>query len=152
VFILLLVGTFVLAFLVSAAVAWAFAKPIEIVLNRFMRSEISAATSRYLRFAMVVAGVCAGTRIRPLEEYIAAPSAADKEAIRAKLTEELWALELYRSMASTLQIIVWLLLLFAILALVAWLVVRKKIQPKKLQAVEETPHLRHTKGHFTRMR
>jgi hypothetical protein len=105
-------------------VAWLFAKPIDGILHRFLGDRISATLSKYLRFATVVVGISAGTRVRPLEEYIAAPS-YNKADLRAALTQEFWALELYRTFVATLQGIALMFFVVAVVAIIALVIVRK---------------------------
>jgi hypothetical protein len=123
-FVELLVASFVLALVMSATVAWLFAKPIDGILHRFLGDGISATLSKYLRFATVVVGISAGTRVRPLEEYIAAPS-YNKANLRAALTQEFWALELYRTFVETLQGIALMFFVVAVVAIIALVIVRK---------------------------
>ena len=123
-FVALLAASFVLALIMSATVAWLFAKPIDGILHRFVGDRISATLSKYLRFATVVVGISAGTRVRPLEEYIAAPS-YNKAELRAALTQEFWALELYRTFVATLQGIALMFFVVAVVAIIALVMVRK---------------------------
>jgi hypothetical protein len=123
-FVALLAASFVLALIMSATVAWLFAKPIDGILHRFVGDRISATLSKYLRFATVVVGISAGTRVRPLEEYIAAPS-YNKADLRAALTQEFWALELYRTFVATLQGIALMFFVVAVVAIIALVIVRK---------------------------
>jgi hypothetical protein len=124
-FVVLLVASFVLALVMSATVAWLFAKPIDGILHRFVEDRISTTLSKYLRFAIVVVGISAGTRVRPLEEYIAAPS-YNKADLRAALTQEYWALELYRTFVETLQGIALMFFVVAVVGIIAFVIVRKK--------------------------
>jgi hypothetical protein len=71
-----------------------------------------------------VVGISAGTRVRPLEEYIAAPS-YNKAELRAALTQEFWALELYRTFVATLQGIALMFFVVAVVAIIALVIVRK---------------------------
>ena len=76
-------------------------------------------------------GISGGTRVKPLQEYI---SAADynKAAMLAALTQEFWALELYRTVIGALEGVAGLLLICIFLALIAPLVLRMlKIEPPK---------------------
>jgi len=123
-FVALLAASFVLALIMSATVAWLFGRPIDGILHRFVGDRISATLSKYLRFATVVVGISAGTRVRPLEEYIAAPS-YNKAELRAALTQEFWALELYRTFVATLQGIALMFFVVAVVAIIALVIVRK---------------------------
>jgi hypothetical protein len=123
-FVVLLVASFVLALALSVTVTWLFAKPMDGILHRFVGDTISASLSKYLRFAIVVVGISAGTRVRPLEEYLAAP-AYNKEALAATLTQEYWALELYRTFVDTLQGMAVIFFVLAVVAIIAFAIVRK---------------------------
>jgi sensor histidine kinase regulating citrate/malate metabolism len=119
----LLVVTFLVALTVSIVVAAVFAKPIKRILNRIIPDEISSAWSRYLTFAILVVGVSAGVRIYDLEKYIT-PLRNDKDAKIIELTNDRWVLELYRTVIETLHGIAWMLLVFFLVALVAYVIVR----------------------------
>lgn len=122
-FFTLLLVTLVLAIFTAAIVARAFAKPIESILRRIVADDISYAWQRYLQFAIVVVGVSAGVRINDLERYITPPQWV-KDAQIIQLTNERWALELYRTIIETLQGIAWMLLVFFAFALIAYVIVR----------------------------
>ena len=119
----LLLITFVVAAGVSLAVAWLFARPIASILNRLVADQISHAWVRYMNFAMLVVGVSSGVRIYELEKYIS-PARFDKEARVLELTRDRWILELYRTVIEALQGIAWLLLVFFVFALIAYVIVR----------------------------
>ncbi|TJZ72072.1 hypothetical protein [Chitiniphilus eburneus] len=122
-FLTLLLVTLVVATVVSLLVALAFSKPIDSILKRIIADEISVAWLKYLKFAILVVGVSAGVRIYELEKYIT-PARWDKEARVVSLTTERWVLELYRTVIEALQGIAWLLLVFFIFALIAYVIVR----------------------------
>ena len=122
-FITLLAVTLVLSFVVAALVAKAFAGPIDSILKRIIADAISSAWLKYLKFAILVVGISAGVRIYELEKYIT-PQRWDKESKIVELTNERWILELYRTVIETLQGIAWLLLVFFVFALIAYVIVR----------------------------
>lgn len=122
-FLTLLLVTFVLALAVSVMVAKSFSTPINNILKRIVTDAISVAWLQYLKFAIVVVGVSAGVRIYELEKYIT-PQTWDKETRIIELTNERWILELYRTVIETLQGIAWLLLVFFVFALIAYVIVR----------------------------
>jgi hypothetical protein len=76
-----------------------------------------------MKFAILVVGISAGVRIYHVEKYIT-PVRADKAAAIAELTFERWVLELYRTVIETLQGIAWMLLVFFVFALIAYVIVR----------------------------
>jgi len=65
-FLLLLFATFAVALGVSFAVMWLFTKPIDNVLRRIIADEISAAWSKYMKFAILVVGVSSGVQLHVL--------------------------------------------------------------------------------------
>lgn len=122
-FLALLSVTLLIALLVSLLVTSAFSGPIDRILKRIIADEISSAWLKYLRFAILVVGVSAGVRIYELEKYIS-PARWDKDAKILALTGERWVLEIYRTIIETLQGIAWMLLVFFVFALIAFVIVR----------------------------
>lgn len=101
-FLTLLLVTFAVSALVAVVVARMFAKPIASILDRIIADEISAAWTRYMKFAILVVGVSAGVRIYELERYIS-PGRFDKDAKVLELTQDRWVLEIYRTVIEALQ-------------------------------------------------
>lgn len=121
-FITLLIVTFLISLGVAAIVAAIFAKPIDQILQRIISDEISRAWVKYLKFAIYVVGVSSGVRIWQLERYITPPQIRDAQAIQ--LNRDRWVLEVYRTIIESLQGLAWLLLVFFIFALIAYVIVR----------------------------
>lgn len=121
-FITLLVATFLIAFVVSTIVVLFFSSPINKILDRIISDQISRAWSKYLKFAIYVTGISSGVRIWNLEKYITKPQYADSEIVQ--LTTERWVLEVYRTIIETLQGVAWMLLVFFVFALIAYVIVR----------------------------
>jgi uncharacterized membrane protein AbrB (regulator of aidB expression) len=149
-FVVLLVASFILALALSVTVAWLFAKPIDGILHRFVGDKLSATLAKYFKFAILVVGISAGTRVRPLEEYISAPS-YNKAELAAALTQEFWALELYRTFVETLQGIAWMFFVVAVIAVIALFIVRKT-KTGELQVVNEEAEVREPKRRVTTLR
>lgn len=123
-FLFLLFATFVAAAAVSFAVMWLFTKPIDRVLQRIIADEISSAWLKYMKFAIMVVGVSEGVQLRDLERYIN-PTVGGREVQTATWPGfDRWIFELYRSAIDTLQGIAWLLLVFFVFALIAYVIVR----------------------------
>lgn len=122
-FITLLGVTFLIATAVSALVTYIFAKPIANILGRIVADRISSAWVRYLYFAIFVVGISSGVRIYSLEQYVT-PRPNDKQLQVVELTHDRWILEIYRTIIETLQGIAWLLLVFFVFALIAYVIVR----------------------------
>jgi hypothetical protein len=123
-FLFLLFATFVAAAVVSFAVMWLFTKPIDSVLRRIIADEISAAWSKYMKFAILVVGVSSGVQLRDLEKYISPTLGGREVQSAASLSLDRWIFELYRAAIETLQGIAWLLLVFFVFALIAYVIVR----------------------------
>jgi len=122
-FILLLAVTFVIALVVSYIVVRIFSGPLDDILRRIIADQISNAWLKYLKFAIYVVGISKGVRIFELERYIT-PAQYDKDARILTLTNERWVLEVYRTVIDTLQGIAWMLLVFFVFALIAYVIVR----------------------------
>jgi hypothetical protein len=118
VFLTLLAVTFGIAALVSALVARLFDRPLRQILARLVDPDLSGAWHRYIIFAIYVVGIAGGVRIQSLQRYIsdAGPSVA--------LTADRWTLEVYQTAIGTLQSVAWMLLVFFVFALLAYVVVR----------------------------
>jgi hypothetical protein len=116
----LLVVIFLVSLAVSSIVLAVFRRPIGSILSRIISDEISRAWLKYLTFAIYVVGISSGVRVWDLEKYIT--PAAGKEAV--VLTHDRWVLEVYRSIIGSLQGLAWLLLVFFMFALIAFVIVR----------------------------
>ncbi|MFQ5706533.1 MAG: hypothetical protein ACE5HO_03740 [bacterium] len=121
-FITLLVVTFVIALAVSFVVVRVFNAPLNSILKRIISETISEAWLKYLKFAIVVVGISSGVRIWQLEKYITSPQQKDAKVVA--LTTERWVLEVYRTIIGTLQGVAWLLLVFFVFALIAYVIVK----------------------------
>jgi hypothetical protein len=122
-FLGLLFVTVIVALAVSVMTAWVFSKPLDSILKRIIADEISSAWLKYLRFAMIVVGVSFGVRVHDLERYLG-PALVSKEAQTVGLSTERWVLEIYRTAIESLQGIAWMLLVFFVFALIAYVIVR----------------------------
>ena len=137
-----------LALALSVTIAWISREAIDVILRRFVVDPVvRAGFEKYIRFAIVVVGISGGTRVKPLQEYI---SAADynKPALLAALTQEFWALELYRTVIGALEGVAGLLLVCIFLALIAPLVLRMlKIEPARISNEPQKPRDRTPRRH-----
>jgi len=124
--ITLLVITFVIAFLVSFVAARIFHKPLNAILHRLIPEDINKAWGRYLEFAIYVVGISNGVRIYELQQYITPQYVGtdNKEPVILVLNSERWALEIYSTIIGTLGGIAWMLLVFFVVALIAYVIVR----------------------------
>jgi len=114
-------------FAVAAAVSWVgvriFSRPADVILKRVIQDDIYRSWLTYLKFALYVVGISAGVRISQLEQYIS-PQDWKKEGQVLALTAERWTLEVYRTIIETLQGIAWVLLVYFVVALIAFVIVR----------------------------
>lgn len=120
-FITLLIVTFLVAVSSCFVVVRFFDRPIGAILDRIVAEEISKAWLRYIKFAIYVVGVSGGVRIWELEKYITPRSREDSPVV---LNADRWILEVYRTVIEALQSIAWMLLVFFVFALIAFVVVR----------------------------
>ncbi|MFV0453426.1 MAG: hypothetical protein ACK5NQ_00175 [Pseudomonas sp.] len=120
-FIWLLVVTLAVSALVCLIATRFFDKPIGSILTRLVSEELSFAWHRYITFAIYVVGISGGGRIWALERYITPNT---EEAGVLQLNTARWTLEVYRTIVETLQGIAWMLLVFFIFALIAYVIVR----------------------------
>ncbi|HJP30291.1 MAG TPA: hypothetical protein QGF95_07025 [Candidatus Latescibacteria bacterium] len=142
-FLTLLAVTLAVAFATAAIIARVFSNPIDRILSRIIADDISSAWRKYLTFAIYVTGVSGGVRIWDLEKYITPEripksrgleGTVDAVAKVVELTTERWILEVYRTLIGTLQSVAWMLLVFFLFALIAYVVVRfgeRRAEPKK---------------------
>jgi hypothetical protein len=122
-FIALLGVTFLVSLFVSFIVIRSFSTPLDSILKRIIADEISGAWLKYLKFAIIVVGISSGVRIRQLEQYITRWRGDEDQRVM-ELTGNRWILEIYRTVIETLQGIAWLLLVFFVIALIAYVIVK----------------------------
>ena len=128
--IALLFSTFIISFVVATIVVFFFRKPIDGILDRVIGEDIGRAWARYLQFAIYVVGIGSGARVWQIERYI---SPQDPKAPVLELTTDRWVLELYQTIIGTLGGVAWLLLVFFVFALIAFVIVRA-MEARKPQA------------------
>jgi len=123
-FITLLAVTFVISLFVSFLVVKIFNRPLVSILGKIIDDEISTAWVKYLKYAIYVVGISTGVRVWQLKQYIE-PVASDN-APTVLLDTNHWVLEVYQTIIGTLQGIAWLLLVFFVFAMIAYVIVRVK--------------------------
>jgi hypothetical protein len=119
-FISLLIATLLLSIAVSLGVGATFRKPIGRILERLVGADLAPAWGRYIFFAVVIVGVSGGVRIYQVERYLA----ADPPATPLVLSRDRWVLEVYGTIIGSLQSMAWMLLVFFLVSLVAYVLVR----------------------------
>ncbi|RTE86362.1 MULTISPECIES: hypothetical protein [Gammaproteobacteria] len=120
-FLSLLGITFLVSLVVCFIVAKLFAKPIDGILERIVANDIAYAWTKYLKFAIYVVGISGGVRIHYLENFLRDPTEHFTPPV---LSTDRWVLEIYRTIIESLQSIAWMLLVFFIFALIAYVIVR----------------------------
>lgn len=120
-FLGLLFVTVVVAFVVSALTAWIFTKPLDSILKRIIADAISSAWLRYLQFAILVVGLSSGVRVHDLERYLGPGTGG---AQTSGLNLDRWVWEIYQTTIESLEGIAWMLLVFFVFALIAYVIVR----------------------------
>ena len=127
-FYYLIITTFVLALGVSTLVMWLFSRSINSILARIIHDPIHAAWAKYTKFAGMVVGTSSGIRIYDMEKYISpltyTGTGENQKSVIIELTQERWFLEIYRTIIETLQGLAWMMLLFFMVALIAYVIVR----------------------------
>lgn len=118
--ITLLAVTFVIALAVSLLIAALFRAPVRAIMRRIVADELGEAWVRYLTLAIVVIGVSGGVQVWNLEKYLN-PA---KDQAPLVLNGDRWVLEIYRTVIGTAQAVTWMLLVFFVFALIAFVLVR----------------------------
>ncbi len=110
---------------VSAGVCYlinrAFDRPIGRIMARLVAEELASAWRRYVAFAIYVVGISGGVRIHSLDRYVS-PQDTTKQIL--ELNTDRWVLEIYRTIIETMQGVAWMLLVFFVFALIAYVVLR----------------------------
>lgn len=119
--IALLLGTFALSVGVCAMVSRFFREPVNRIMNRLVGEDLGGAWQRYVSFALYVVGISGGVKIWELERYMPTQG-GDAQALTLDATR--MVLELYRTVLGTLQGIAWMLLLFFVFTLIAYVILR----------------------------
>jgi len=109
---------------ISSLLAWLFKIPVESLLRYLAERDVAEAWTKYVFFLLFVVGVASGTRIRLLEEYLAAP-VWNQNAIQGQMTQEFWVLEMYRTLIGSVEGIAWMLVLLTLIGVGAYFVMRK---------------------------
>jgi hypothetical protein len=120
-FVTLLAVTLLISIATCTAVVRIFQGPIDAILRRLVSPDLSHAWRRYLGFALYVVGVSGGVRIWELEKYI---TGRGEQGEPIALNSDRWVLEVYRTLIESLQAMAWLLLVFFVFALVAYVILR----------------------------
>lgn len=147
-FVTLLVANFVIAGLVCYLIVLVFRTPISRILQRLVSDDLSSAWVRYIVFAIYVVGISGGVRIWDLEKYITPAKGAEV----LELTFDRWVLEIYRTIIGTLQSNAWMLLLFFLFALIAYVILRGMEIRRQGHTQEQRPRDQSRRRHRNRPR
>jgi len=120
-FIWLLVVTLAVSAAVCFLINRAFDRPIGRIMTRLVAEELASAWRRYVAFAIYVVGISGGVRIHSLDRYVS-PQDTTKQIL--ELNNDRWILEIYRTIIETMQGVAWMLLVFFVFALIAYVVLR----------------------------
>ena len=133
-FLTLFLVTLIISITVCYIIVRIFNKSLTSILNRLIEESISNAWLRYLKFAIYVVGISTGVRIWELEKYIT-PADLEKPQVII-LNSDRWVLEVYRTIIGTLEGIAWLLLVFFIFALIAYVIIRLvELKNEKIKSI-----------------
>lgn len=126
-FLVLLLLTLVVALLTSGIVVAVFRRPTRQILDRIIGAELAPAWHRFLLFAIYVVGVSSGVQIWKLEQYVRVENAGPEPSGRVPLAlnAESMGLEVYRTILQVLQAVAWALLVFFVVALAAFVFLRR---------------------------
>ena len=122
-FILLLVVTLLISLGVAAIVVFFFRKPIDKKFSRNNGDDIATSWRKFLTFALFVIGISSGVNVWRLEKLI---TPAAEGVAKLELTAEYWGLTIYRTIINTLGGMAWALLIFFVVALIAFVIVRRR--------------------------
>ncbi len=113
--------TLLICLAVSTLAALLFTRPLRRIMERIVPDRISGAWVRYLVFAMYVVGLAGGVDVRRIDRYL---SPSEPEGQVLDLTRERWLMEVYSTAIGSLGAITWMLLVFFVFALLAYVIVR----------------------------
>jgi hypothetical protein len=120
-FVWLLLVTLAVSATVCLLINLAFHRPVGRILKRLVAEDLAPAWQRYIAFAIYVVGISGGVRIHALDRYIS-PQSTTQPIL--ELNNDRWVLEIYRTIIETMQGVAWMLLVFFVFALIAYVVLR----------------------------
>jgi hypothetical protein len=124
-FITLLAVTLGVSLLTSGIVVFFFRGSIRQILHRIIGEDVASAWQRFLTFCLFVVGVSAGAQVWKLEQYLQPqPVGPNGQSRVLTLDGPAIALEIYRTIIQVLQGMAWALLVFFVVALIAFVLVK----------------------------
>ena len=118
-FYALLIVTLAVALVTSLLVARFFNDAITKILNRIIGPDLTDAWRKYMSFAIVVVGVSGGVNMWEIQKYL-----QNGREQTLELNGPRWTIEIYRTAIDTLSQISWVMLLFFLCAMVAYVIMR----------------------------
>lgn len=118
-FYALLLVTLAVALLTSILVARFFNDAVIKILRSIIGPELADAWRKYMSFAIVVVGVSGGVNMWEIQKYLQ----NGREQVM-ELNGPRWTMEIYRTAIDTLSQISWVMLLFFLCAMVAYVIMR----------------------------
>lgn len=122
-FLSLLPVTLGTAILTSILVMLGFRKPIRTILEKIVSETLAPAWTRFMNFVVFVVGVSCGVDVYKIERYVF-PQGANSQIPPFTLDLNRWMLEIYSVSISSLKGIAWALMMFFMVTLVVFAVVR----------------------------
>ena len=118
-FYAILAVTLTVSLLTSILVVRFFNGAVKKILARVVGEDLAEAWGKYMSFTIVVVGVSGGVRISDLERFVPNGREAGLE-----LTGVRWTIQIYRAAMDTLSQIAWVMLLFFLCTMVAYVIMR----------------------------
>ncbi len=122
-FYIMMFSNLLIAIIISLVTVKFFSKPVKNILERIIKDPISSTWSKYIQFSGMVVGISSGIRIYEMEKYIS-PLYQNENNIIIELTTERFLLESFRTLIETLQGLAWMLFVFFLIALIAYILVK----------------------------
>jgi hypothetical protein len=119
-FLELLIVTFVVSTFISTITAFLFFKAVKKVMTKLVSEDLAPIWQRFVLFAIYVVGISGGVRLWDIERYVT----PDKDGVILQLNHDRWVIEIYKTIIGSLQSIAWMLLIFFLFALIAYVVVK----------------------------
>lgn len=118
-FYAILLVTLAVALVTSILVVRFFNEAVKKILSRIVGDDLAEAWRKYMSFAIVVVGVSGGVRIWDLEKFVpnGRETALELNGVR-------WTIQIYRTVIDTLSQIAWVMLLFFLCTMVAYVIMR----------------------------
>lgn len=119
---LILLFSLMLSLFLSFFVYQLFSHSILMILNKLVDSEFARAYHRYLKFALILVGVSNGTNVYRLTNLMS----EENKHLDISMGSDRFFLEIYQVCIETLGSVAWVLFLFFIVSLIAYLILNRK--------------------------